>query len=320
MPNIPENWMELLTPGLANIFWNGVGETAMVNERTNVFNVLPSERAFEESLGIGNLSNEGWNYEATGRVQFDTIPKLWTPKFTHIQFAKGIEIARSLIADNFYSEAGLPATITDQPDVLGRNAETQRELAAAEVFNYAEVSTGLTPSGFPVVGPDGSALIATDHERYPGAGSGMDQSNKYVGLDLTTAALGTMQSDARKWKDNAGNPLGVRLRQLLVSVDFSDKADVIRLSQLQPGTANNDTNLGPAKLSGGVIVWDYLDDDRWFYMDPVLRQRLLIWYEREPLAFAGDAPLTRLVGRWRADMRYSRGFVHWAFVAGSVGN
>ena len=67
-----------------------------------------------------------------------------------------------------------------------------------------------------------------------------------------------------------------------------------------------------------MIVWDFLTDaNLWFYTDPVLRKRLLLWYERRPLGFDSDQPLSKLVGRWRADMRYSRGFVHWAWVAGS---
>jgi len=318
MPNLPENWIELVTPGLANIFWRGIGETAETHERTNVFHVAPSARAFEEMLGVGNLSNEGWNVGASGRVQFDTIPKLWKPEFHHEEFAKGIQIKKSLFEDNLYSDAGLPATITDQPAILARNAEVQRELAAVEVFNYADVSTGLTPSGFPIAGPDGSALLATDHELFPGAGSGDDQSNLYANLPLDTAAIKTMRADARKWTDNAGNPMGVRLNQLLVSVEDSDAADIIRMSALQPGTANNDANTAKNYLGGGVVVWDYLESDRYFYMDAMLRQRLLLWFERVGLEFAADAPLTTLVGRWRARMRYTRGYVHWAFTAGSV--
>lgn len=317
MPNLPENWVELVTPGLANIFWNGVGETAMVHERPNIFNVVPSERAFEESLGIGSLSNEGWNVEATGRVQFDTIPKLWKPRFDHIEYAKGIQIAQTLFEDNLYSDSGLPATITDQPEILGRNAEIQRERSAAEVFNFAETSSGTTPSGFGVVGADGSALVATDHELSPGAASGSDQSNKWD-LALSATNIGTIKSAARKWTDNAGNPLGVRLDTLLVPVELSDAADVATMSQLLPGTANNDINAQKGKLSGGTRVWDFLDDpDAWFLMDSTLQKRMLLWYERSPLTFVSDNPLTTLVGRWRGRMRYSRGFTHWAFIAGS---
>lgn len=317
MPNLPDNWVELVTPGLSAIFENGVGETAVNHERENIFNVLPSEKAFEQHLGIGSLSNEGWNVKATGRVQFDTIPKLWKPEFTHETFAKGIEIDMELFEDNLYSDSGLPATVTDQPAILGRNAEIQRETAAAEVFNYARTSSGLTPSGFSVVGPDGSALVATDHELYPGAGSGSDQSNAHS-LALNATNIGTIHGLGRKLTDNAGNPLGVRYGKLIVPVEQSDAADIVLQSQLRPGTSNNDANVFKGRVPGGAVVWDYLDDaDAWFYVDPVLMNRLLLWYERTPLAFASDSPLTRMVGRWRARMRYSRGIVHWAFVAGS---
>ncbi len=314
MPNLPENWVELVTPGLNTIFENGVGETAAVHERANVFNVMPSQKAFEEHLGVGSLSNDGWNYKDTGRVQFDTIPKLWEPRFDHIEYAKGISIEKTLFEDNLYSNTGLPATITEQPAILGRNAEIQRENAAAEVFNLAKTGSGVTGSGFSLAGPDGSALVATDHELYPGAGSGDDQSNSFA-YALTATNLGTIRAAARKWTDNAGNPLGVRLSELIVPVEQSDAAEVIAMSALKPGTANNDTNV--SKVSN-MIVWDFLDDNNlWFYADPVLKSRLLLWYERRPLSFVSDSPLTQLVGRWRADMRYSRGFVHWAFLAGS---
>jgi hypothetical protein len=319
MPNLPENWIELVTPGLSSIFWNGVGETEERHERANIFNVIPSERAFEEHIGIGQLSNEGWNVSKTGSVQFDRIPKLWKPRFEHKTYAKGLEIEMDLFEDNLFSDSGLPATITEQPEMLGRNAEIQRESAAAEVFNYAKTA-GVTPSGFDTAGPDGSLLVASDHERYPGAGSGDDQSNSFA-LTLTATNIGTIHAAARKWKDNAGNPLRVRLDSLLVPVEQADSAEIVMRSERVPGTANNDANVFGARVSGGAVVWDYLTDaDLWFYMDSVLKQRLLLWYERVGLEFASDAPLTQMVGRWRARMRYSRGFVHWAFVAGSDGS
>jgi len=317
MPNLPQNWVELVTPGLGDIFDRGVGETAETHERENIFNVLPSERAFEEHLGVGSLSNEGWNYKDTGRVQFDTISKLWVPRFDHLPYAKGIEIEEELFEDNLYSDTGLPATITDQPAILGRNAEIQRENAAVEVFNLCKTGSGKTASGFSLAGPDGSALVASDHELYPDAAAADDQSNTFA-YTLTAGNISLIRAAARKWTDNAGNPLGVRLSELIVPVDQADNAEVLMISNLKPGTANNDSNV--AKVSA-MRVWDFLTDgDLWFYTDPVLRKRLLLWYERKKLNFKSDAPLTTLTGRWRAQMRYSRGYVHWSFIAGSDGS
>lgn len=317
MPNLAENWVDLVTPGLSNIFWRGVGETEVRHERANVYQVLNSEKAFEQHIGVGALSNEGWNITDTGRMQFDTIPKLWKPEFTHRKYGKGIEIEEDLFEDNLYSNTGLPATITEQPSILGENAEIQRESAAAEMFNYATVGTGTSPSGFNLAIMDGGALVTDDHELFPGAGSGDDQSNEYA-LALNVTNIGTIHAAGRKLTDNAGNPLRVRYDSLLVPVEQSDNADLVMQSSLRPGTANNDANVWAAKVRAGVTVWDYLTDgDMWFYLDSMLQKRLCLWYERKPLTFMSDAPLTRTVGRWACKMRYSRGVVHWAFVAGS---
>ncbi len=242
------------------------------------------------------------------------IPKLWKPHFEHKLYAKGISIEETLFEDNLYSGTGLPATVTDQPAILGENAEIQRENAAVEVFNYGKVASGLSPAGFNLAGADGSALFATDHELYPGAASGSDQSN-LAALALDATNLGTLHALGRKWLDNAGNPLGVRLTEVMTPVELADAAEVCLVSALRPGTANNDSNT--SKISN-MIVWDFLTDTNlWFYMDPKLRKRLLVWYERRKLRFMADSPLTTLTARWRADMRYSRGPVHWAFVMAS---
>lgn len=314
MPHIPENWAELLTPGLRMFFERTLDETVALHKRQRIFNVLPSQRAYEEAIGAGGLSNKGWNLKATGRVQYDRIRKLFPVEFRHIPYAKGIQIERELIEDNLYPGLGLPTSITETAGVLAENAEVWQELSAAEVFNSAATDSGTTLSGFSMTGPDGVGLSSTAHPDFPGASA--TQSNEFdLALDATN--LKTIRTAGRRIHDDQGNPVRANWDIVVVPPELEDAAMVIRDSANQPGTANNDANTVGRRIRE-IIEWDYLTDAaRWYGMDDRLRARQLHWFNRNAMEFKGQESFDTLRGKWRCYHRFSRGWTGWQFMFSS---
>lgn len=313
-PMIAENWPKLLEPGLRFLFQQQLDRREALGKRKLIFHQLDSERRDEEGFSIGALSDEDWNFEVTKQINYGSVRPGFVANWTHRQFGKGMTIERTLIDDNLYNASKLPRSVTVQPGQLADAAFVLREKAAAEIFNYATTASGLSPSGFPLAGPDGKALGANDHPNYPGAGVSEVQDNLFA-YDLTDANYSLVRQAMRAYTDDNGNIVQVNPTTLIVPPEMEDQAEVIKQSRNKPGTADNDANVIGGRIER-IIVWDYLtDSNRWFVVDPMLMNDHLVWFERIPLEFKATEDFDTLQGKYRAYMRYSRGFSDWRWCA-----
>lgn len=301
------NWAELLSPQLTEAFYLGFSDDGRRQSQIPaIFGTRDSQRAFEEHLGAGVLGSDGWNFEASGRVQYDERNKGFLKRYTHSEFAKGIMVQRKLIDDNLTDIA------FDDARALGDSAFRKREKGAASIFNNAFSATGVGPDGMPNAGPDGVALCSASHPR-SGADSAV-QSNAGTSA-LSATNLGTTRILHQKVTDDRGDLMDVMPDELLVPPELEDTAIVAGRSAQVPGSGNNDVNPQAGRFR--TIVWHYLTDPtNWFVFDSGRRRRSLLWYERIPLEFAQDGDFDTLQNKWRGYMRYSYGWRDWAWVYG----
>lgn len=307
------NFSELATPGLRAIFQSRLQNREALMKRGLVFNVVPSERKFEEILAIGELGTDDWNYEDTGRVQYDAPNKGYKTHVEHKEFAKGMMVSRSELDDNLYSGTELPRSIVERPVKLADSASIHREIAAAEVFNYAFTTSGTTPLGFQVVGADAKALCADDHPLSPTDSTSQDNKSTTA---LTNTSLDASMIAMRNQTDDRGNLILVRPDTLIVPPELGVTAEVLRGSMQIPGSANNDANVVGRRIKN-IIEWDYLTDtNNWFVADSMLMNECLLWFERVPLEFDATEDFDTFNAKFRAYMRYSRIWKDWRWVHG----
>lgn len=308
MPDRHAHWSELLTPQLTEAFFIGFSDEGRRQSMVqSVYGVRTSQRAFEEHLGVGQFSSEGWNFDDTGRVQYDARRKGHLARFTHVEFAKGFLVERKLIDDNL---TDIPL---DDARALGDSAFRKREKGAASVFTNAFTDSGTNDDGLAIAGPDGVGLCSTAHPLSADE-PGTTQSNEGT-LALSAANLSTTRQLHMALTDDRGDLMNVMPTDLLVPPELEDSAAIAVSSSLDPASANNAIN--PQAGRWTPMVWHYLTDaNAWFTMDAARRRRSLLWYDRVSLEFDRESDFDTLQAKYRAYMRYSYGWRDWAWLYG----
>lgn len=310
MPINSANLAELLTPQTTEAFvmgfTSGGRRASMI---PSLFATPSSERAFEEHIGIGVMSAD-WEFEKTGRVPYDDVNNGFVKRWTHKEFAKGFVVTRKMVDDNLFPQ------ILDRATNLGDAAFRHREKSAATVFANAFSATtnqtDLDGFGFPVGGPDNVALCSTAHP-YNEADSST-QSNEGT-LALTKDNVGTTRQLHMALTDDRGDILGIMPDTIIIPPELEDTAIEIGMSMLDPDTANNAVNPQAGRFR--YLVWHYLEDaNAWFMSDSARMQQDLIWYERIPLEYGAEGDFDTLQAKFRAYMRYSRGWRDFRWVYG----
>jgi phage major head subunit gpT-like protein len=312
MAHVSSNWSELLTPQLTEAFYIGFTDSGRrASMIPNLYRIENSQRAFEEHIGVGQFSSEGWNFEQTGRVAYDDRNKGYLKRFTHVEYAKGFVVTRKLIDDNLTSIA------FNDAQELGDASFRKREKSAAQVFNNAFTDSGTDADGFAIAGADGVGLCSDAHPLSP-VDTAVTADNEYT-LALTKDNVRTVRQDMMAFTDDRGDILNVIPNALLVPPELEDDALVIIRSQYDPSTGNNGSNaINPQAGRFTVMPWHYLSDaNAWFMIDESRMKRDLIWYERVPVEFGAEDDFDTFQKKFRAYMRYSRGFRDWRWVAGS---
>lgn len=308
MPDVSAHWATLLDPALTRAFYIGFSDggrrASMIPE---LYDVRRSSRASETYQGVGVLSTNAWNFEDSGRVQYEDIAKGYPKTFTHVEFAKGIMVQRKLVDDN------QTQIVFDSARGLGDSAYRKREKGAASVFNNAFTDTGTNDDGQAIAGPDGVGLVSTAHPL--NAETSTTQSNEGTAA-LSAANLGAARRAMHEFTDDSGDIMDNMADLLLVPPELEDTALELTQSQLAPESGNNAIN--PQRGRFQVKVWHYLTDpNAWFLIDSSRMRQALIWYDRIPLEFAREEDFETLFAKWRAYMRYSYGWVDWSWIWGS---
>ena len=304
------NWAELMTPQTTEAFYVGFTDSGRRSSMVDgIYRVVGSERAFEEHIGVGQFASNGWDFERTGHVEYDDRNKGYLKRFTHVEFAKGFVVQRKLIDDNLTSIA------FDNASELGDSAFRKREKSAAAIFNNGFTDSGVDAEGFPIAGPDNVGLLSLAHPYSPVDST--TQANEGT-LVLTRDNVRTTRQYMMAFKDDRGDKLNIMPDSLLVPPELEDDALIIIKSTLDPQSANNAINPQSGRFS--VATWHYLTDaTAWFMLDTARMKRDLIWDERIPVEFGREEDFDTFQAKFRAYMRYSRGFRDYRFIFGQNG-
>ncbi len=218
---------------------------------TEVYEKATSTMALERSvqmrfLPLARVKNEG------SSTYFDQAAgQRYVYNQEHNELALGYAITRRAIEDNLYKDQFDPTNL----GLVESFAQT-KEILGAAVLNVANVYNS-------AVGGDTVALCSTAH---PVDGNTW-QNRPAVDVDLNEAALENAEVQVRYFLDQAGLRLMARGVKLIVPPQLKYVATRLMMTELRPGTSNNDVNAlrYGNDLKDGFQVMDFLTSSfAWF--------------------------------------------------------
>jgi hypothetical protein len=298
MPQIQDNWSELLIPVISHFY--DLGEKSVPNMREALFGpAIPSILSEEKGTGIGSTGSEAWDEFSRGgqpgELDFD---QGYTETYTHVEYPVNFTIRKQLILNDQYG------IMSGNFRRIGVSAGIKMERDAASILNNA------FSGSFP--GADGVALCSASHPASP-AKSGTLLNNTGTSV-LTKTSVSATRIAMMKFVDDKNDPVGVMPNELWVPPDLQDKAIEIVGSALDPDSANNAVN--PQAGRWAVKTMQRLTGTKaWFMVDSVQRNLLVNWYEREPYQIMLVDEDTVWI-KWQAKLHYSFGFDGWRWIYG----
>ena len=315
VPTVSENWLPLLTPGLRKAWTDGLGEDNPTFRRALIYNIDTSSRDREKFQGVGELGSDAWGqFEKTGLVPYEGFNPLWPYELVHHEYAMGMEIERKLVDDNLYPDGlRLPRDVNARARALGVSAGLFREKHAVSLFNGAFTDTGFDAYGNPFAGPDGVGLVSTAHKRSPSDST--TQSNEFT-LALTGPNITIVELAMQAFTDDKGSLNPSNPDTLLVPPALAETARIINESALDPTSGNNAIN--PQRGRWNIVVWPWLTDtNAWFLIDSSKKREHLVWFDRILPQYFGHMDPETFHFKFQGYMRFSRGWDHWTWIAGS---
>ena len=294
--------MKELVPGLHALI--GLGYNDYPSEYKDVFEIVTSERSFEEEVklagfGLGQTKNEG-----SGVTYDEGAGEVWLARYTPITWALGFTLTEEAIEDNLYDSLGKRYS-----KELGRSMAKTKEINCASVLNNA------FNSAFP--GGDGVSLCNVAHPTK----SGVTNSNfAPVGTDLNEATLENAVINIAQWVNERGLLIAARPKRLLVPVGLQFTATRLTKSSYRPGTADNDVNAMSTNgtIPEGFKVLHYLTDtDAWFIQTDIPDGLKVV--QRTSLKQTNEGDFDTGNMRFKARERYVPGWTDPLAIWGSQG-
>lgn len=267
MPAVRGDWSKWITPGARKAFTGEYPE--LPAQYPSLFNVLPSQRAFEEilvSAGLGTAPEkpEGQN------IALDRPYPRGSVRATHLTFGLGFEVTQEMVEDDLYGVIVPPAG-----RYLARALRDAEERSAASIFNLA-FSTQL--------GYDGVSLINAAHERIGVA----DVSNTPGAVDFSVDAAQNAVEHFLLLEDDRGLKLQLMGNTVVHHpTDYWVVREVLR-ADMKPFTGSaNETNV-PNVLKSDFTInpfsYNYLTDtDSWFFLLKNHEMGPTFYWRRKPM-------------------------------------
>jgi len=284
-----------LFPGIRDLIFRAFKE--FPPEYSQVFNVMTSDKAFEEDLSLAGLGLFVRTPEQVEAAEDSFVPG-FPKRYTHEDYTLSVGASHQVRRDDksgFWKQRA--------PD-LGFSARQTKEILHADLFN----------SGFTVnTGPDGLPLFSAVH---PNVRSGV-QSNILAPVStLSVIGLRLALTQMRRFFDDTGVRRQMLMaKQLIVPPEEEYNAMEILKSAGRPDTANRADNV--VKNAVEPFIWDYLTDANNWFLAVGKGQHKLKSYDREAFGVTEFMDDKTKINWVQARMAFSLGHSHWIGLLGS---
>ncbi|MEN6536704.1 MAG: Mu-like prophage major head subunit gpT family protein [Bryobacteraceae bacterium] len=176
----------------------------------------------------------------------------WPQVYSQTQFGGLVDITKAMIKFGRYD---LIRKLTQH---LVRSSAKTKDIIFAAYLEYGDVAMASVPAynGVPLVntkGGDSLTLFNTAHKwRSTDQHTWGNLMSSHA--DLTRESIISMNKLVRRWTDNTGSPLDLKLRGVVVPSELVDQALEVFKSKNQPENANNAVNTAPLVMEAQEIV------------------------------------------------------------------
>lgn len=288
----------LLDPGFRFIFFRFLAEHDM--EYSSVFNIMSSERAYEEDIvyaGLGAVpeKSEGSNVLYDDPIQGNVV------RYTHIEYGLGFRVTEIMLEDDLYG------VMNKVVQCLARSARHTIETIAWDVVNLAFDNTR--------PGQDGVSLCHTAH---PLIGGGTQANRPTVDGDLNGSNVQLAMDQFERMVDHRGLPIALMAKRILIPPELKWKARVTLNSAWVPGSTNNDVNA----LQDEGLTYDVshflVSTSAWFILASQ-GEHDLRFYKRRGVRFRSADDFDSGDSKHKVDFRCCAGFTSFYGTWGTSG-
>jgi hypothetical protein len=295
------SFSELLKPGLKKVFFDEY--KAWPEEYSQIFNVMTSDKAYEEELittGLGRLERKN----ESASISYDQGLQGDKKKYTHVTYGLGFRVSKELYDDDQYG------VIKKMSKQLATSVKQTVELEAALLIDDMF-------SGSVYTGVDGYALCYASHPLLIG---GTYANCPSVHTDLSVGALRAANERIERLVNERGLPMMMRPTTLLVTPNNQWVAKEILGSEKAPYTSENQPNVTQQIMNLSYTVNHFMSDsDQWNLFAPKGEHDLKFFWRMKPV-FDNSDDFDTKDAKFSVMCRFSLGFTDWRGVDGSSGN
>lgn len=290
---------QLLAPGLHAIIYEDLD--AQPEEYSQIFNVGPSQRAYEEEIlmaGLGAMPTkpEGEILKMDDPIQGGSF------RLTHQSYALGFQVTREMYTDDMYGKI---------KQVAGDFSASIKQTVEATAANILTAGFTATTGTITV---DGVNLFNTAHPLL----NGQTYSNRSA-TDISFSVAGMQELILLAEKSINERGLIKRLvpTTLVIPPDLQYSTGEILNSAYKPGTGNNEVNVMQGRLD--PIMNHYLTSKtQWFVLAAKNRHNLQFFWREQPTFDTQDDFFTK-GANYSTFCRFSVGCWYWHGAFGSNG-
>ena len=291
-PTNTGNFAKAMLPGIAQ--WFGIDYTSFPAYTEKMFDVVGSEKLYEEMVGAGGLGLMREKAEGAG-IAYDSIQQGYITRVYNKTYALGLQFTQEVLEDNQY-KGQLAILSKDAGRYLAKSAGKTQETLAGNFYNNLFTTTG----------GDGVAFCASNHPTTRGA---TYANIPGVAADLSEVALEQAAIDIKRLKDDAGTLINLVGTTLILPPELEFEATRILKSAQQNDTANNAVNA--LKMVGvfskGIVVNPYLTAAKaWFIRTDVMEGKGLVCFDRVAANVSDDNSFD--TGNAKFKVRFRRSF------------
>jgi len=296
------NLKKQLQLGLNTVF--GLEYKRHPEQWRKIFTVESSSKAWEEDVLVVGPGGAAVKPEGRG-VQYREAAESWSAKYQHETIAIAMAVTEEAVEDNLYMDVGRKSAVW-----MARALQHTKEIKGASVLN-----NGFTAGAYAM--GDGVALFSTAHPLYYG---GTGSNTLSTQADLSEAALEDALILISTMVDDAGMPISIMAKDLIVPPQLNFVADRLLNSAGRTGTSDNDINSirNQGLIPGGYSVNQRLTDSNGWFITTDCPDGAKHFVRRSVKGgMEGDFETGNL--RFKKSERYSFGVSNWRGLVGSSG-
>ena len=293
---------KLLWPGIFTIWGQTYDEHA--EEYTDLYDVRPSDKAYEQGVQVTPFSNAVVKPQGQG-ITYDGETQGAVTTYTHIAYALGYIVTFEELRDNMYKEV---AARRARANAFSMRQTT--ELVAAIPYNTAFVSTSFATA-------DGQPLCSTAHVNATG---GTYSNALSPAADLSETSLEDLTIQIMGATNDTGQLINLMPQSLHVARQEWFNANRILGSVLQNDTANNAINVLKATnaFPKGIKMNHYFTSAHPWFVRTNCPEGMTFFWRDEPM-FDQDNDFDTKNAKAASYMRFSVGCTDPRGIYGSNG-